>query len=132
VRDPHPVPTTCRYCSGQVSIVNHVDIYGGRTFGEWPWMYVCDVCGARVGMHPFTNIPTGTLADEALREARKVCKPSFERLWQEGGWQRDVAYAWLADKLGMTTSECHWGLFEIDTCRRARDLCAGMMGAIKA
>lgn len=81
-------------------------------------------------MHPFTSIPTGTLADEATREARKTCKPAFEWLWQEGGWERTNAYAWLAQKLGLTTAECHWGLFDAETCRRARDICAGMKGAL--
>ncbi|MFC4526365.1 hypothetical protein ISN76_13165 [Dyella halodurans] len=72
-----------------------------------------------------------TLADEATREARKICKPHFERLWQSGGMDRTEAYAWLASKLGLTPALCHWGLFDIRTCHRARDLCAGMMGAIR-
>lgn len=131
VRDPYPAPCECRYCGGVVEIRHHDVIYG-RAYGEWPWMYVCVSCGARVGMHPFTNIPTGTIADEVTREARKNCKPSFERLWKKGGMTRSDAYAWLADKLGLTTAQCHWGLFDVQTCKRARDLCAGMMGALKA
>lgn len=132
VRDPLPVPTECPYCSGQVSIIHHADIYDGRVFSDWPWMYVCDRCEARVGMHPFTSIPLGTLADEPTRVARKVCKPAFEKLWQSGRMSRTDAYAWLAGKLGLTAAQCHWGMFDIQTCHRARDLCAGLMGALKA
>lgn len=132
VKDPLPVPTECPYCSGCISIMHHADIYDGRVFSDWPWMYVCDRCEARVGMHPFTNIPLGTLADEPTRVARKVCKPAFEKLWQSGRMSRTDAYAWLAGKLGLTASQCHWGLFDIQTCHRARDLCAGLMGALKA
>jgi hypothetical protein len=74
-------------------------------------------------MHPFTAIPLGTLADAATREARKLCKPSFERLWLDAGFDRGKAYAWLAEKLGITVQECHFGLFDIATCERAKAAC---------
>jgi hypothetical protein len=132
VKDPMPAPTDCPYCEHHVSIRHHVEVYNGRSFSEWPWMYVCDMCGARVGMHPFTNIPLGTLADEETREARKRCKPAFERLWQELGWQRDIAYAWLAKQLGIQPAQCHWGLFYPETCERARQLCVAKARELRA
>jgi hypothetical protein len=124
VRDPQPVPVQCIYCLDVVEIRHHDKVYG-KAYGEWPWMYVCVGCGARVGMHPFTAIPLGTLADEATREARKVCKPAFEHLWLDAGFERSGAYVWLADKLVLTAEQCHFGLFDIETCRRAKLACDG-------
>ncbi len=46
---------------------------------DWPWVYICEGCGSYVGMHPFTDIPLGTLADAATREARKECKAPIQR-----------------------------------------------------
>ncbi len=119
VPEPHmPIPTECPYCSHQVSVVHHDAIYG-RAYGDWPWVYACDHCGARTGMHPFTNIPLGTLADHALREERKRCKPVFERIWKGGYMTRDEAYIWLAASMGIEPSECHFGLFDAVQCQEA-------------
>ena len=121
---PHlAAPTICRYDGSPVEIQHHLDIYG-KVYGEWPLMYVCIQCEARCGMHPFTPIPLGTIANAELRKVRTDCKPVFERLWKSGRMTRDVAYAWLAKKLAIDPSACHWGLFEIDTCLRARDVSA--------
>lgn len=125
VKDPLPVPTCCRYCNGSVRIVGHAAIYHGRTYGEWPWVYRCEDCEARVGMHPFTNLPLGTLADDDLREVRNRCKKPFERIWEGRSplMGRTQAYRWLAEQLGKSIAECHFGLFEADDCERAERLC---------
>lgn len=123
VKDPLPVPTTCRHCDGSVRIVGHAAIYHGRTYGDWPWVYRCEDCSARVGMHPFTNLPLGTLADNALRDIRNRCKKPFEKIWQDGRMGRSQAYRWLADHLGKSIAECHFGLFEAPDCERAERLC---------
>lgn len=123
VKDPLPAPTECRFCQGEVCITPHSAIYHGRSYGDWPWVYNCDDCGARVGMHPFTNIPLGTLANEALRKSRDTCKKPFEELWRSGGMGRNDAYRWLAGELGKSIAQCHFGLFEADDCERARQLC---------
>lgn len=125
VKDQLPAPTICRYagCGGDVRIVNHAAIYHGRTYGDWPWVYRCEGCGARVGMHPFTNLPLGTLADDALRDVRNACKKPFEALWRDGGMGRSAAYRWLGAAMGKSVAECHFGLFEADECERARTLC---------
>ena len=123
VKNPLPAPTECHYCTGEVVIAHHRDIYG-RAFGHWPWAYLCSGCGAYVGMHPFTAIPLGTLADEKTRHARKVCKPAFERLWGAEGWMtRKEAYAALAAELGIPVGECHFGWFDAAMCERAEQAC---------
>lgn len=129
VKDKLPVPEVCPYCGSPVTAVENKKIYG-RNFGQWPWAYLCTgtnnpVCDAYVGMHPFTNVPLGTLANKVTREARKKAKEVFEPLWQEEGrkMSRDKAYAWLAKQLGIEKSKCHIGWFDVDMCGRVLDVC---------
>ena len=121
VTNPLPSPTECQYCGGKVEVVKNSEIYG-REYGEWPWAYLCRGCKAYVGMHPFTGIPLGTLADALTREARKQAKDAFNPLWQSGGMTRSEAYAWLAAQLGITAGACHVGWFDIATCERVVEI----------
>lgn len=126
VRHPAPIPTVCPYCRSAVELVNNADIYG-REYGDWPYAYRCtstSACGAHVGLHPNTDIPLGTLADKATRDARNACKKVFERLWREGPMTRKEAYAWLAGRMGITVAACHFGLFDAQQCHQARLICA--------
>lgn len=121
VKNPLPAPTICPHCGSAVKIVCNSEIYNGQEYGEWPWAYKCDgsFCDAYVGMHPFTNIPLGTLATHAMRDARKRAKNVFQPLWQSGRMTRSEAYAWLAGQLGITkVNECHIGWFDVPMCNR--------------
>lgn len=121
VKNPLPAPTICPNCSSAVELVSNRVIYG-REFGEWPWAYRCvdDVCDSHVGLHPFTGIPLGTLANAATRAARMRAKAAFNPLWHDGGQlTRSAAYAWLARQLGIVdVTTCHIGWFDIATCDR--------------
>ncbi|SMF96075.1 Protein of unknown function [Methylomagnum ishizawai] len=119
VSNPLPAPEQCPYCGGPVQIVNNGEIYG-RVYGEWPWAYLCRPCDAYVGMHPFTHIPLGTLADRETREARKSAKAPFEALHRSRLMDRDTAYRLLAERLGIPQAECHFGWFDPDLCARAK------------
>lgn len=119
VTNPLPAPEFCA-CGCAVEIAHHSQVYG-RAYSEWPWMYRCPNCGSSVGMHPFTNIPLGTLADDALKKARKESKQPFEMLWQSRRMTRAQAYAALADHLGIEAGKCHFGWFDAATCARAKD-----------
>lgn len=117
VLNPLPVPTECPYCQGEVKAVRNEEIYG-RAFGPWPYSYLCVGCRAYVGMHPQTNIPLGTLADAATRNARKIAKERFQSyLIGRCCMSRNEAYEWLARKLGIAVSACHFGWFNIEACR---------------
>lgn len=120
VTDAFEIPTCCRYCQGKVSVVHHRDIYFGQVFNDWPWAYKCDSCTARIGMHPKTNLPLGNLADDKLRKVRNVCKPAFEQIWKSGLMDRNGAYRWLSKELGKPIELCHFGLFEVDDCLKAK------------
>lgn len=125
--DALPVPTVCPNCGAPVRLGSHEEIYGGRSFGSWPYIYICESeeCNSYVGLHAFTNLPLGTLADKATRDARKSCKPAFEKLWKTGKAPlgRNQAYAWLAEALGIAEKDCHFGHFDADQCEKAKRLC---------
>jgi hypothetical protein len=121
VLNPLPAPTACPYCSAPVAIKNNDLIYG-KSYGDWPWLFLCknDECRAYVGMHPFTNIPLGTMADAKTREARKLTKELFIKRWGcPGQMDRSGAYEWLAVKLNIPLAACHFGWFDIEMCRKA-------------
>ncbi len=127
VTNPLPIPTSCNCCndwetgepsSDCIELVENVEIYG-RNYGEWPWAYRCDICSAYVGLHPYTNIPLGTLADGPTRQARKTCKAPFEALYKTGAMSRSEAYKRLAGKLGINKNECHFAWFDAGMCGRA-------------
>ncbi|CAM3561317.1 zinc-finger-containing protein [Parendozoicomonas haliclonae] len=120
VKNPLPAPTTCNCCGKDTVELQHHDQLYGRSYGNWPYVYRCTSCHAYVGLHPFTSIPLGTLADQATREARKRCKPPFEDLHRSGRMSRNEAYAKLAAKLQIPVAECHFGWFDAAMCERAR------------
>lgn len=121
-----PAPTVCPFCGSAVEIVENKAIYG-RNYGEWPWAYRCtdtndQCCDSYVGMHPFTSIPLGTLADPETRAARKQAKNLFNPIWQGGSKSRTEAYTWLAGELGITVGQCHFGWFDIQQCQRVTEI----------
>lgn len=122
VKNPLPVPTNCRYCAGNVELINNSKIYG-REFGEWPYAYRCDDCGAYVGLHPSTDIPLGTLATAQLRKDRNLSKDMFHKVRERRGFTRSLAYEWLAGKMGIPVGQCHFGWFDQDECALAMGHC---------
>lgn len=125
VRDPLPAPTVCPHCTADVELVGNERIYG-RPYGDWPWAFLCTGCRAYVGLHPFTGIPLGTLADGPTREARKRAKAAFNPKWRSGQMSRSAAYAWLAEALGIErVGECHIGWFDVAMCDRVVTVCSG-------
>jgi len=123
VANPLPAPTDCRYCGECVGLVENSEIYRGRSYGEWPYAYLCSGCRAYVGLHPQTDIPLGTLADDSLRKARNASKAEFHSLKDDRGYSRNQAYAWLAKEMGIEVDVCHFGWFEHQDCALALDIC---------
>jgi len=119
------VPTTCHYCNSKVEFTTNDEIYG-RLYGVWPYVYKCTYCDAYVGVHQNTEVPLGTLADKPTREARKQVKPLFNELWQDGSMKRTEAYGWLAKRMGISASQCHFGMFNVDDCNKARAILKGL------
>lgn len=123
VRDALPIPKHCPHCGEDVALVENSVIYNGKTYGKWPYIYRCAPCDAYVGLHPHTDIPLGTLAKKPLRKARIAAKAHFITMCRANKWGRDTAYAWLADAMGITAEECHFGMFDIDQAEQAGVSC---------
>ncbi len=119
VKDKVAIPKECRYCLCDVELVNNSTVYG-KEYGKWPFVYLCTGCGARVSLHPETDLPMGYLANHDDREARRRSKPLFQNMTDrffEGN--RNKSYKWLAEKMGIPKSECHFSMFDEDRCWRA-------------
>lgn len=128
VKNRLPPPTFCPHCWGDVELVSHTRIYNGREFGNWPYVYLCVDCGAYVGLHPDTDLPLGTLADQDLRERRKWAKGRFNvclvRFFGKHKKEaRNRAYAWLAERMRIPLAECHFAMFDIERCELAAEVC---------
>lgn len=121
VPDPLPTPHVCHHCGGHIELVNNQEIYG-KPYGQWPWAYLCRGCGAHVGIHPYTNIALGFVANFEERVARKLAKDKFNKLWRGDIEYRNRAYAWLASQMGIPRSECHFGMFGVDQCTKALEI----------
>lgn len=123
-----PAPTTCPYCRSSVTFTSHAVLYGGRTFSDWPYIYLCDnqACLASVGVHAGTHHPLGTLADEKTKAARKAAHAAFDPIWKNQknkGKARTEAYAWLAEQLDIERWRCHISWFDVSYCKKVVSLC---------
>lgn len=123
VKNPLPAPTDCRYCGECVGLVCNSEIYNGRTYGDWPYAYLCSGCRAYVGLHPDTDVPLGTLANDRLRKDRNLSKDMFHKFKENRGLTRTLAYEWLAAQMGIPVAECHFGWFEHEQCAQALRVC---------
>ncbi len=120
VHDSLPPPEICRYCAGTVDLVNNSVFYGGKEYG-WPLAYRCSCCGARVGCHPDTDLPLGTLANEETMKARRDAHAAFDVLWKGRTDARSHAYKALAKAMGMKKAHISW--LDAEECRRIVELC---------
>lgn len=130
VRDRIEPPKACHCCGGPVTLSNNSVIYGGRSFGDWPYVYRCTQCQAYVGLHPGTDLPLGLMATRATTHARKNAKNIFlEVVRRHHGGDRNAAYAWLAKALGISRSICHFGMFSAKQAERAGQVCRLQLGS---
>lgn len=114
--------TLCPYCGAVAKCVPDPNqMYPERVIWQ------CAPCDARVGCHPGTCAPLGTLADAQTRDLRVLVHQKFDRIWQEGheraGVYRSIArrtaYRWLAAHLDITEAVCHVAMFDAEWCNDA-------------
>lgn len=112
------IPKICRYCNGNVVFTSNAEIYG-REYGTGK-CYLCRNCGAFVGVHPGTDTPLGTLANNELRQYRKVAHYWFDQIWKKPLriTTRYKAYGWLAKQLEIPREYTHIGMFEKEQCEK--------------
>lgn len=116
----YPIPKECRYCGGEVIYVSNKEIYGkeyGADRGS-NMCYLCVSCKASIGVHPYTDIPLGIMADDNLKTLKKEAHALFDPIWKNGQMTRTEAYRWLAKKLGIPERECHIGWFDEEMLMR--------------
>lgn len=118
VSNPLPIPKVCPDCGAVVELKTHTEVYG-MSYSDWPSLYQCSQCTARIGLHPFTDIPLGTLAGDELRQWRMIAKKPFEKWRKVNKIPRSEAYRRLADKLEISMDICHFGWFDVAMCKRA-------------
>lgn len=119
------IPPTCPYCGCESEKVSGDVIYKGRTDLAGKWFYRCQPCDARVGCHPRSDRPLGTLANAELRRLRLKAHELFDPLWKERGVfpKREDAYRWLQMRLGKGDA-VHIGEASNEVCRDIVSVCA--------
>lgn len=110
---------TCPYCNAETKLVTGDVIYPHRIDLRDRQFYLCRPCDAYVGTHKGTTKPLGRLANAELRALKQEVHAVFDPLWRSGNRSRKEAYQWMAEQLGIPFSECHVGMMDVETCRRA-------------
>lgn len=116
----------CPYCGGKPEYKDSGCVYK-KSYGM---IYICQPCQAWVGVHKGTDRPLGRLADKELRDAKILAHFYFDALWKHGvsngrkkGEVRKAAYKWLSNELGIIPIHTHIGMFDLETCKKASELC---------
>lgn len=122
----------CGYC-GCVAVLTFGKVLYPAREDLWRKMFwACPSCpDVYVGCHPGTQVPLGSLADKALREARSAAHAAFDPLWRREvrpgvppNTARSRRYVWLAGRLGIPSADCHIGGFSLELCRRVVEVCS--------
>ena len=115
----------CNYCGKEAEWVENKEIYG-RNYGKSYMAWLCRDCDAYVGCHKNTKKSLGSLANKELREWRKEAKGKFIGIMMGGKWSnkylKDKAYRWLRYELNLSTCDSHFGMFDIEMCKKAIEL----------
>lgn len=112
---------------GDVIYPHRPDLYGKK-------FWHCAPCDAYVGCHPAVGkngkggkgdgtVPLGRLAGPQLRRWKQNVHALFDPLWKSGQMRRKQAYRWLAEQLSIDFKDCHVGMFDVETCKRAVQIC---------
>lgn len=110
----------CNICgSDKVEFVSNEVIYG-KVYGNGK-AFMCMDCESFVGCHN-NGKPYGILANKEMREIRKECHAIFDEIWKSGEMTRSEAYSLLSRKMGISKEKCHFGMFNLFTLRRAKNI----------
>jgi hypothetical protein len=99
--------------------------YKNTQFGG---LWVCDQPGCTVKQW---NGSTSTPADDETRAARRELHEMFDPLWRDHGvfvssqgkkGRRGKAYRWLAENMNLKQEDAHFGMFDLEQCKKAKRL----------
>lgn len=117
----------CDYCNKEAELVGGDAIYPHRPDLHGLKFYYCANDAAWVGCHRGTTKPLGRLANAELRQAKQDAHVAFDRLWRAttpaGSFDRNGAYKWLAQQLGINRNDCHIGMMNVEQCQRVVQIC---------
>lgn len=116
----YPVTNICPYCEHEVVLVHNKEVYG-KDYGCGN-MYYCRNCKASVGTHPGTDIPLGRLANQRLKNLKKLAHAYFDPNWKSRKKYRWQCYTQLAFKLDIPVEECHFGWFDEPMLMKSIDI----------
>lgn len=124
----------CPYCRKPAKLVTGAVLYPHRYDLQERRFWRCAPCDAWVGTHRDSpkHAPLGRLANAELRAAKQRAHAAFDPLWKakmrrdsvSKGNARAAGYKWLAEQLGVKASQCHIGMFDVETCERVVEACA--------
>jgi len=119
----------CPYDGSATKCLDSKKQYHGRSYGP---IWVCPRCGAYVGCHKGTTKALGRLADKHLRAAKIGAHAAFDMIWKSKKMKRSAAYAWIAEKLGITSAEAHIGMMDLEQCELTKEYStAYLLGKLK-
>jgi len=108
----------CPYCKEKAELVKGEELYPFFNQLKDKNYYVCWECDSRIGCHGNTKEPLGTMADSELRAKRVKAHKAFDATWRYGAMTRGTAYRYLAKRLGIGSTQCHIGMFNISQCEQ--------------
>lgn len=131
----------CPYCEQPAMLVTGKVVYSHRPDLADLMFWLCAPCDAYVGCHKKGSyvwennvkivsdgtLPLGRLADKELRKWKSATHTVFDAMWKQRGWRRVEGYRWLARQLKLNMSQCHIGLFDIETCKKAIEVAKAEM-----
>lgn len=113
---PPDPPDTCRYCGGDVELVDDEFVYG-ESYGSK--LFVCLNCHARVGTHDHNLAPLGVLADAELRRWRGVAHAAFDPLHERTSRGRNQTYDEVfGEGLGFPEHKRHIAMLDLEEVKR--------------
>lgn len=112
-------PPSCRYCGGH-PVLRHASGNGLKQDASVWFCANYPRCDAKVGCHPGTVKPLGTLADATTRRWRQKAHAVLDPLWNHHVYakarkKRERVYRQLADHLGF--AEFHIALCGVKACK---------------
>jgi hypothetical protein len=117
----------CPYCNCETELVKAPDIYGPDTKIRGMFYRCVKNHDHYVGTYHFNfNRSLGRVADKELRKWKMKGHDAFDLLWKGESRKfnsRPEAYKWLAEKMGLEIEYTHFGMFDIDQCRKAINYC---------
>jgi hypothetical protein len=116
----------CPYCDCATDLVDDKEIYGPESTLERLFFRCKENHDHYVGTYKKTGLALGRLADRELRKWKMEGHNIFDPMWKnkEAIFKtRLTAYQWLSEQMNLPLHMTHFGMFDIDQCKIAIQIC---------